>query len=127
MKPADTTPTDSAARPRNAFWRALYPLNAVLGGLFVFLAAAFFVLWRDVFPLPEFAAGGIKNVLLENGVDLDFSSASISARGHIIINDASVRIEGTPSPFFSAERIDASFWIAPLAAGALIFLYKIAF
>ena len=117
MKPADTTPTDSAARPRNAFWRALYPLNAVLGGLFVFLAAAFFVLWRDVFPLPEFAAGGIKNVLLENGVDLDFSSASISARGHIIINDASVRIEGTPSPFFSAERIDASFWIAPLAAG----------
>lgn len=115
MEKRPTTPF--AKRARDAFRRALYPLNFLLSLMLVAQALAFYALRKREFPLPDFANAAVARAALAAGFDLRYSGASVSVDGRVRIYGVTLRAEGTPSPFFSAERIDASFWPIRLLNG----------
>ena len=80
-------------------------------------ALAFYALRKREFPLPDFANAAVARAALAAGFDLRYSGASVSVDGRVRIYGVTLRAEGTPSPFFSAERIDASFWPIRLLNG----------
>lgn len=104
----------------NAFWRALYPLNFLLILIFCVQAVFFYALNRREFSLPEFVNEAVVRAASKYGFDLRYSSASISVDGRIKINDVTLRAEGTPSAFFSAEKIDLSLWLTRLFNGETV-------
>lgn len=101
----------------NAFWRALYPLNALLmlvGVLQVGLLIIFCVGKIDV---PDFVLNKIRNSVQRFGIDVACSSMEISVPNGVSFKNVSVRFSGTPSPFFKADRVDADFWITNFLRG----------
>lgn len=104
------TGTPFAKRARDAFRRALYPLNFLLSLILAFQALAFYALRKREFPLPDFANSAVALAASAAGFDLRYSRACVSVDGRVRISGVALRAEGTPSPFFSAEKIDLSFW-----------------
>ena len=117
MEKRPTTPF--AKRARDAFRRALYPLNFLLSLILIVQALAFYAFCKREFPLPDFANAAVARAASAAGFDLRYSGACVSVDGSVKISGVTLRAEGTPSPFFSAERVDVSFWPAALLNGSV--------
>lgn len=103
------------------FWRSLAALNVFLFVLAVFQSAVCAVLyWNAAVPLPEWLCAAIKAEAEEAGVIVDFAQARADCGGNVSLENVSLRFDGTPEDFFFAQRVSASFRIAPLAFGRIV-------
>ena len=106
----------------NAFWRSLWALNAFLiFSALVFSAVLSVLFFVDKVPVPERLCAIIKEECVKRGFVADFKSAWISLRGGIQADGITLRFEGTPEPFLSAERIGVDFWIFQMLNGEFSF------
>ena len=68
-----------------------------------FVAAAIYTGAR--LPVPDAWVGRLRNALGDRGITLDFSTVWLGFDFSIHIDDASLRLHGTPSPFLSAGSV----------------------
>lgn len=104
-----------------AFWRSLAALNVFLFVLAVFQSAVCAVLyWNAAVPLPEWLCDEIKTEAEKAGLIVDFAQARADFGGNVSLENVSLRFDGTPEDFFFAQRVSASFGVAPLLFGRVV-------